>query len=189
MRAPSIAVRCSGVTKSFPAGGGLVEVLHGINFEAPAGELTMLVGPSGCGKTTLISIIAGILSPTTGMVETCGIPITQLADAEKVAFRRRAVGFVFQQYNLLPALTAAENAAIPLVAAGVPLGAAAQKAAAILEQIGMTPTSASCRANYPAVSSNALRLPAPLFMHRGSSCVMSLPRPLMPRPARPSLRS
>lgn len=119
MRAPSIAVRCSGVTKSFPAGGGLVEVLHGINFEAPAGELTMLVGPSGCGKTTLISIIAGILSPTAGMVETCGIPITQLADAEKVAFRRRAVGFVFQQYNLLPALTAAENAAIPLVAAGV----------------------------------------------------------------------
>ena len=77
MRAPSIAVQCSGVTKSFPAGGGLVEVLHGINFEAPAGELTTLVGPSGCGKTTLISIIAGILSPTAGMVETCGIPITQ----------------------------------------------------------------------------------------------------------------
>ena len=138
MRAPSIAVRCSGITKSFPAGGGLVEVLHGINFEAPAGELTMLVGPSGCGKTTLISIIAGILSPTAGMVETCGIPITQLADAEKVAFRRRAVGFVFQQYNLLPALTAAENAAIPLVADGVPLRAAAKKAAAILEQIGMS---------------------------------------------------
>ena len=64
MRAPSIAVWCSGVTKSFPAGAGLVEVLHGINFEAPAGELTTLVGPSGCGKTTLISIIAGILSPT-----------------------------------------------------------------------------------------------------------------------------
>src|SRR5262249_60706805 len=70
MRAPSIAVRCSGVTKSFPAGGGLVEVLHGINFEAPAGELTMLVGPSGCGKTTLISIIAGLLRPTAGMRDT-----------------------------------------------------------------------------------------------------------------------
>src|SRR5262245_64794873 len=121
MRAPSIAVRHSGVTKSFPPGLGLVEVLHGINFEAPAGELTMLVGPSGCGKTTLISIIAGILSPTAGTVETCSVSITHLADAEKVAFRRRAVGFVFQQYNLLPALTAAENAAIPLVAAGAPL--------------------------------------------------------------------
>src|SRR5262245_12386566 len=134
----SMAVRCSGVTKSFPAGDGHVEVLHGITFEVPAGELTMLVGPSGCGKTTLISIIAGILSPTAGMVETCGVPITQLADADKVAFRRRSVGFVFQQYNLLPALTAAENAAIPLVAAGVPLRAAAGKAAAILEQIGMS---------------------------------------------------
>jgi putative ABC transport system ATP-binding protein len=138
MRAPSLAVRCSGVTKSFPAGGGLVEVLHGINFEAQAGELTMLVGPSGCGKTTLISIIAGILSPTAGMVETCGILITQLADAEKTAFRRHSVGFVFQQYNLLPALTAAENAAIPLVAAGEPLRAAGQKAATILEEIGMS---------------------------------------------------
>ena len=122
MRAPSIAVRCSGVTKSFPVGGGLVEVLHGINFEAPAGELTMLVGPSGCGKTTLISIIAGILSPTAGMVETCGVPITQLSDAEKTAFRRRSVGFVFQQYNLLPALTAAENAAIPWSQRACPLG-------------------------------------------------------------------
>src|SRR6516225_3605444 len=133
----SMAVRCSGVTKSFPAGDGYVEVLHGINFEVPAGELTMLVGPSGCGKTTLISIIAGILSATAGTVETCGKLITQLTDAEKVAFRRHSIGFVFQQYNLLPALTAEENAAIPLVAAGVPMGVAVAKAAAILEQIGM----------------------------------------------------
>src|SRR6516162_7341215 len=137
MRAPSIAVRCSGVTKSFPAGGGLVEVLHGINFEASAGELTMLVGPSGCGKTTLISIIAAILSPTSGEVETCGKPLTLMSDAEKVAFRRSNIGFIFQQYNLLPALTAAENAAIPLVATGMPMARAAAPAAAILDRIGM----------------------------------------------------
>lgn len=97
----------------------------------------MLVGPSGCGKTTLISIIAGILSPTAGTVETCGKLITQLSDAEKVAFRRHSIGFVFQQYNLLPALTAEENAAIPLVAAGMPLAQGAAKAAAILKQIGL----------------------------------------------------
>ena len=137
MAEPSIAVRCSGVTKSFPAGEGVVEVLRGIDFDVPAGELTMLVGPSGCGKTTLISIIAGILTPTGGEVEIYGTPITQMSDAEKVAFRRSNVGFIFQQYNLLPALTAAENAAIPLVAAGLPMARAAGSASAILERIGM----------------------------------------------------
>jgi putative ABC transport system ATP-binding protein len=134
-----MAVRCRAVTKSFPTGDGAVEVLHGVDFEVPAGELTMLVGPSGCGKTTLISIIAGILSPTTGEVETCGKPLTRMSDAEKVTFRRRNIGFIFQQYNLLPALTAAENAAIPLVAAGMPMARAAASAAAILERIGMGP--------------------------------------------------
>src|SRR5215831_96063 len=132
-----IAVRCRGVTKSFPAGDSVVEVLHGIDLDVPEGELTMLVGPSGCGKTTLISIIAGILSPTQGTVETCGKPVTQLRDAEKVAFRRENIGFVFQQYNLLPALTCAENAAIPLVAAGAPIAKAAKEAGAILARIGM----------------------------------------------------
>jgi len=137
MSASFIAVRCRGVTKSFPTGDGAVEVLHGIDFEVPAGELTMLVGPSGCGKTTLISIIAGILSPTSGQIETCGKPLTQMSDAEKVAFRRSNIGFIFQQYNLLPALTAAENAAIPLVAAGMPIARAAVAAATLLERIGM----------------------------------------------------
>jgi putative ABC transport system ATP-binding protein len=133
----TIAVRCRGITKSFPAGDSVVEVLHGIDFDVPAGELTMLVGPSGCGKTTLISIIAGILGPTKGTVEACGTMITNLRDREKVAFRRKSIGFVFQQYNLLPALTAAENAAIPLVAGGMSMAEAAEEAAEILARIGM----------------------------------------------------
>jgi putative ABC transport system ATP-binding protein len=137
MRERHTAVRCRGIIKSFSAGDSLIPVLRGIDLELPAGELTMLVGPSGCGKTTLISIIAGILSPTEGEVEICGERITRMRDPEKVAFRRHRIGFIFQQYNLLPALTAAENAAIPLVAAGVPMAIAAPKAAATLARVGM----------------------------------------------------
>lgn len=131
------AVSCRGITKSFLVGGSFVPVLHGIDFELAKGELTMLVGPSGCGKTTLISIIAGILGPSTGDVEISGENITRMRDATKVAFRRRHIGFIFQQYNLLPALTAAENAAIPLIASGVPMAQAAAAAAETLAKIGM----------------------------------------------------
>jgi putative ABC transport system ATP-binding protein len=133
----SVTVKCRGVTKSFLVGDAAVPVLHGVDLDVPAGELTMLVGPSGCGKTTLISIIAGILSPNGGEVEICGETITGMRDAEKVAFRRRNIGFIFQQYNLLPALTVAENAAIPLVASGVSMGKATAAASAILGEIGM----------------------------------------------------
>ncbi|WP_265576500.1 ABC transporter ATP-binding protein [Methylobacterium sp. 4-46] len=137
MGSASAIVRCSGITKTFTAGEDLVTVLHGIDFELPAGELTMLVGPSGCGKTTLISIIAGILSPTSGEVSICGASVTRMGDRERTAFRRRTIGFIFQQYNLLPALTVAENAAIPLVAAGMPMRRALERAIPILTRLGM----------------------------------------------------
>ena len=131
------AVACRGIEMAFASGAGPVKVLHGIDLDLAAGELTMLVGPSGCGKTTLISIVAGTLTPTAGAVSIFGAPITHLRDREKVAFRRRNIGFVFQQYNLLPALTAAENAAVPLVAAGAPLAGAVREATLVLERLGM----------------------------------------------------
>jgi putative ABC transport system ATP-binding protein len=115
----------------------MVPVLHGIDIEIQSGELTMLMGPSGCGKTTLISIIAGILSPSGGSVEVCGEPITAMSDTKRVAFRRRVIGFIFQQYNLLPSLSAAENAAIPLIATGWPMHKANAKAEALLAGLGM----------------------------------------------------
>ena len=79
----------------------------------------MLVGPSGCGKTTLLSVLAGILRPTSGTVDALGTDLTRLSSWQRTAFRRDNVGFVFQQFNLLPALTAAENAAVPLVIQGL----------------------------------------------------------------------
>jgi putative ABC transport system ATP-binding protein len=134
---PEYAVRLSGVTKEFGAGETAIRVLHGIDLELPPGEMTLLVGPSGCGKTTLISIIAGLLDATSGEVEVLGANLGGMRGNHKVRFRGANIGFVFQQYNLLPALTAAENAAVPLLIAGWRRPAAIQKAESMLEQVGL----------------------------------------------------
>src|SRR5438067_12293099 len=97
----------------------------------------MLVGPSGCGKTTLLSVIAGVLNSTGGEVQVLGERIDSLSGDDLVKFRRRNLGFVFQQYNLLPALTAAENVAVPLLAAGVNRIDAVKEATRLLAQLGM----------------------------------------------------
>lgn len=131
------AVRVRGVTKEFGTGGAVARALRGVDLEVPYGELLMLVGPSGCGKTTLVSIIAGTLEPTAGEVEVLGHNLTRMSNGRKVRFRRDNVGFVFQSYNLLPALTAVENAAVPLIIAGWSRRRAVDAAAAVLEQLGM----------------------------------------------------
>ncbi|MBX9696709.1 MAG: ABC transporter ATP-binding protein, partial [Alphaproteobacteria bacterium] len=125
------------INKSFPLGDRFIHVLHDISLTLDMGQLTMLVGPSGCGKTTLISIISGILSPTSGSVNILDQDITHMDDTQKVLLRRKYIGFIFQQYNLLPALTAAENSAMPLLAAGLPMDLAVQKATEILKKVGM----------------------------------------------------
>ena len=132
-----IAAAVTHLNKDFPVGDETIRVLHDISAEIRMGELTMLVGPSGCGKTTLISILSGILSATSGSVDIMGTMLTALSDKQKTLFRREHIGFIFQQYNLLPALTAAENAAIPLIAAGMDMPSAAARANQLLEQIGM----------------------------------------------------
>lgn len=134
---PSHAVRCREVHKHFGEGDSRIHVLRGVNFEARAGELTFLVGPSGCGKTTLISVITGLLDLTGGAVELFGENTRALSPEDQIMFRRRNLGFVFQQYNLLPALTAAENAAVPLLAAGVKRAEAVDRAKALLVRLGL----------------------------------------------------
>src|SRR5215831_17655314 len=129
------AVVCRDVTKDFGDGDRKVRVLRGVDFEAAYGEMTLLVGPSGCGKTTLLCVLAGLLNKTGGQVEVLGTDMDSLRGPESVRFRRQNLGFVFQQYNLLPALTAAENAAVPLIAAGEKRSAAVAKAADILDRL------------------------------------------------------
>lgn len=132
-----LAVVCRGVTKVFGSGDTQVQALSGVDVKIASGELTLLVGPSGCGKTTLISIIAGLLDPTEGEVEVLGMNLTKLRGSRLVNFRAQNIGFVFQQYNLLPSLTAAENAAVPLLIAGRPRREAVRKAEEWLDRLGM----------------------------------------------------
>jgi putative ABC transport system ATP-binding protein len=130
-------VICEQVGIEFPTAAGPLHVLKGVDFEAPAGQLTMLVGPSGCGKTTLISVIAGLLRGATGTVRVFDEEVTALRGTDLVPYRLKNIGFIFQQYNLLAGLTVAENAAVPLVAAGSSWEAALECSRTLLDKLGM----------------------------------------------------
>jgi putative ABC transport system ATP-binding protein len=113
------AVYCRGVTKTYGTGDTRVMALRGIDLDVRRGELLMLVGPSGCGKTTLISVIAAILDQDSGNCEVLGQDLHGMDQKERTRFRGASIGFVFQSFNLLPALSAVENVAVPLLINGV----------------------------------------------------------------------
>ena len=136
--ADGLAVSCLDVQKHFGDGNTRVQALRGVEFAARFGELSFLVGPSGCGKTTLISVIAGLLDRTGGSLSVLGVDVDGLTPGERVLFRRKNVGFLFQQYNLLPAFTAAENVAVPLLIGGVPRNQALEQARSLLSRLGLS---------------------------------------------------
>jgi putative ABC transport system ATP-binding protein len=136
--ADTLAVSCRDVQKDFGEGETRVQALRGVEFVARFGELSFLVGPSGCGKTTLISVIAGLLNRTGGDLSVLGVAVDELTPSERVLFRRKNVGFLFQQYNLLPAFTAAENVAVPLLIAGILRKEALGRARSLLSQLGLS---------------------------------------------------
>ena len=127
-----------GVVKVFEEGAQRVEVLRGVSLDVDPGHVLALEGPSGSGKTTLLSIMGCILTPTAGTVTVAG----EVADATRPRrlrdIRRRSIGFVFQQFNLFPALTALENVEYALNVKGVRGEAARSQAAAVLERVGLT---------------------------------------------------
>jgi putative ABC transport system ATP-binding protein len=133
----TLAVRVRGVKKAFGKGDATTLALRGIDLDVPYGELLMLIGPSGCGKTTLVSIVAGTLEPTEGDVHVLGHDLLAMSNRRIVRFRRENVGFIFQAFNLLPALTAVENAAVPLLIAGWRRKHAVEVAADFLEKLGL----------------------------------------------------
>lgn len=137
MNPSSLAVRCQNVVKIYDTGGQKVTALNGVNLDIAMGELMMLVGPSGCGKTTLISVIAGILDQDSGYCEVFGEDLLNMSGRSKLDFRARNIGFVFQAFNLLPSLSAAENVSVPLIINGMKRAEAERKAVAVLEQVGL----------------------------------------------------
>ncbi len=104
-----------GVVKSFSRGGETLTVLDGLNLTIPSGEFVALMGPSGSGKSTLLNLIAGIDRPTSGKVTVAGSELGGMSDGDLAGFRARHLGFIFQSYNLMPVLTAAENVELPLL--------------------------------------------------------------------------
>ena len=132
-----MAVHCRGVTKTYGSGDAAVQALRGIDLEVREGELMMLVGPSGCGKTTLISVVAGILDHDGGQCTVFGRNFLEMEPKERTLYRGRHVGFVFQAFNLIPPLTAAENVAVPLMINGMARRSAIHMAEELLERVEM----------------------------------------------------
>jgi putative ABC transport system ATP-binding protein len=132
-----IAVRCRGLTKTYGTGDASVMALRGIDLDVRRGELLMVAGPSGCGKTTLISVIAAILGQDSGQCEVLGHDLKSMGQNERTRFRGETIGYVFQMFNLLPALSAVENVSVPLLLNGARRREAESRASQALEAVGL----------------------------------------------------
>ena len=112
-------------------------VLDGINLEVPDGAFEALMGPSGSGKTTLLNLIAGIDSPTGGSIRVAGEEIARLSESQRAGWRARNIGFIFQFYNLMPVLTAAENVELPLLLTKLPKAERSKRVEIVLKLVGL----------------------------------------------------
>jgi putative ABC transport system ATP-binding protein len=132
-----LAVRCRQITKTYGSGGSEVPALRGVDLDVRVGELLLLMGPSGCGKTTLISVIAGLLDQDRGDCVVYGSDFKGMEEPGKTRRRGILVGFVFQTFNLIPTITAAENVAVPLLLTGASRAEARRRAVEILSLVGL----------------------------------------------------
>jgi putative ABC transport system ATP-binding protein len=139
-------IQALNLTKTYAQGEAAMLALDEVTFDLHAGELALLVGPSGSGKTTLLSIMGCILRPTSGTLRVLGDDVTRLAERDLPAIRRERIGFIFQSFNLFATLTTLQNVALALDLRGVAARVARDKAAALLDQVGL----ASKLGAYPA---------------------------------------
>lgn len=134
----SSALGLSRVSKVYGSGAAEVHALREVDLSVEPGELVAVMGPSGSGKSTLLTIAGSLEEPTSGEVTVGGVPLSRLSRNERATLRRRAIGYVFQDFNLLAGLTAAENVSLPLELDGTSVRAARTAAMAVLERLGLT---------------------------------------------------
>ena len=127
-------IQCDGITQSYLSGGRELTVLHDISFALEDGGFLAILGPSGSGKSTLLGLLAGLDLPRQGRILLDGEDITVMGEDDRAALRARKIGFVFQSFNLIPTLTAAENIAVPLELRGED---GTQAARELLERVGL----------------------------------------------------
>jgi putative ABC transport system ATP-binding protein len=133
--ASDVVIEARQVVKTYDTGLIQVRALQGVDLEVRRGEMVAIMGPSGCGKTTLLNSLSGLDDFDSGLVRINGQDITRMPDDKKTEFRARDMGFVFQTYNLLPVLTAAENVELPLIVSGTRPRVAREMALASLERV------------------------------------------------------
>jgi putative ABC transport system ATP-binding protein len=132
---PALEIR--DLTVEYSSGGYAARPIDGLDLDVDSGELVLLLGASGCGKTTLLSVLAGILTPTSGAARFGDLEITALRGAALTSFRRQTVGIVFQAFNLVPSLSARENVEVPLRVAGLSRSAARERADHLLDRVDL----------------------------------------------------
>jgi putative ABC transport system ATP-binding protein len=125
------------LSRRYQLGQNVVDALRGVDLQIEAGEFVSLVGPSGSGKSTLLHLLGGLVRPSDGEVWVNGLELGRSSDNELVAYRRDTLGFVFQNFNLLPIKNAWENVSLPLMLSGVPLAQRKERAVALLSQLGL----------------------------------------------------
>ena len=130
-------VQIRDVHKTFTRGSEKIDVLQGLSVDIAEGEFLALMGPSGSGKSTLLNLVGGLDRPTSGSVEVGGVRIDQMSQAKLAAWRARHVGFVFQMYNLLPALTAERNVELPLLLTNLNSATRKRSVATALDVVGL----------------------------------------------------
>jgi putative ABC transport system ATP-binding protein len=130
-------IQCRGLTREYRKGESVIRPLDGLDLDVPAGDFLALMGPSGSGKTTLLNLIAGIDTPTRGSLVIDGVDLSTLGRNRLAAWRSRHVGYIFQLYNFVPVLTAAENVELPLLLHGLTRRERRARVADALDRVGV----------------------------------------------------